>query len=410
MLRHAPVPSVRGFAILASIEAWVRGIMLSVYPIAMYEALGDAERVSEVYFIIGIIALFASFCVPTVARLISRRWTYTLGAVLLASGALTASQGGPLLTPIGLGMTNIGVVCVFICFNAYIMDYIERHELGRSETLRLFYSSMAWVVGPITGIWLWRLWHYAPFLIAATMALVLLCLFWWMRIGNGKIITAARNRASPNPLRFLPRFLAQPRLVAGWLFAVFRSIGWWGFVVYMPIYVVEAGYDETIGGALVSLGNAFLLLTPLMLRWMRRRSVKFAVRTGFAGATACFFAAFVFSFIWPPAALVLLAGGAFFLILLDVSGGLPFLMAVKPGERTEMSVIYSSFRDISGIVTPGAVRLVLLVSPLAGVFAATAGALLIGWLIAGRLHPRLGEKRVQALQPVDNSPKVAAEN
>lgn len=58
-----------------------------------------------------------------------------------------------------------------------------------------------------------------------------------------------------------------------------------------------------------------------------------------------------------------------------------------------MAVIYSSFRDVSGIVTPGAVRLVLAVSPLAGVFAATAAALLFAWGLAGRLHPRLGEKR-----------------
>jgi MFS transporter, ACDE family, multidrug resistance protein len=29
-------------------------------------------------------------------------------------------------------------------------------------------------------------------------------------------------------------------------------------------------------------------------------------------------------------------------------------MAVKPSERTEMAAVYSSFRDVSGILTPGA--------------------------------------------------------
>jgi hypothetical protein len=56
-------------------------------------------------------------------------------------------------------------------------------------------------------------------------------------------------------------------------------------------------------------------------------------------------------------------------------------------------VIYASYRDVSGIVTPGAVRLVLAVAPLAGVFAATAVALAFGWALAGRLHPRLGARR-----------------
>lgn len=392
MLRHAPSPGVKGFAFLASIEATARAIMVSVYPLAMYQALGDAETVSEVYFFIGIAALLASLAVPALTRLISRRWTFTLGGVLLGSGALTASMGGPVLTPLGLGMTNIAVVCVFICFNAYLLDYIERADLGKSETLRLFYSGIAWTVGPLLGVWLMEIWAPAPFLIAAAASMLLLAVFWRMRLGNGKLITAAK-RQTQNPLRYLPRFFAQPRLVAGWLFAVMRSVGWWAYVVYMPIYVVESGYDKEVGAGFVSMANAGLFLTPLMLAWMRRRSVRTAVRTGFMGSACCFLGAFLMAFVAPVFAIPLLACGALFLILLDVSGGLPFLMAVHPHERTEMAVIYSSFRDVSGIVTPGAVRLVLAVSPLAGVFAATAAALLFAWGLAGRLHPRLGEKR-----------------
>ena len=32
----------------------------------------------------------------------------------------------------------IGTVTLTVCFNAYLMDYIERTELGASESLRLF--------------------------------------------------------------------------------------------------------------------------------------------------------------------------------------------------------------------------------------------------------------------------------
>ncbi|MEH6360249.1 MAG: hypothetical protein V7761_05895 [Amylibacter sp.] len=84
---------------------------------------------------------------------------------------------------------------------------------------------------------------------------------------------------------------------------------------------------------------------------------------------------------------------SFFLILLDICAGLPFLMAVKPSERTEMSAIYSSFRDISGILTPGAAWLVLLVAPVSGIFATVGFALFGAWAIAGKLHPRLGKDR-----------------
>ena len=34
-LRHAPVPSIRGFAVLSALEAMIRGFLVSVYPLAM---------------------------------------------------------------------------------------------------------------------------------------------------------------------------------------------------------------------------------------------------------------------------------------------------------------------------------------------------------------------------------------
>jgi hypothetical protein len=70
-------------------------------------------------------------------------------------------------------------------------------------------------------------------------------------------------------------------------------------------------------------------------------------------------------------------------------------MAVKPSERTEMSAVYSSFRDVSGILTPGVAWLVLLVAPLPGVFMACGAGLWLAWGIAGRLHPRLGRARIR---------------
>ena len=82
-----------------------------------------------------------------------------------------------------------------------------------------------------------------------------------------------------------------------------------------------------------------------------------------------------------------------FLVTLDVVGGLPFLMSVKPSERTEMSAVYSSFRDVSSIVTPGLAWAVLFVAPTAAIFAATAALMGAAWTITGRLHPRLGTQR-----------------
>ena len=119
-----------------------------------------------------------------------------------------------------------------------------------------------------------------------------------------------------------------------------------------------------------------------------------AVRLGFLMAGGLFFIAGLGE--WMPWwGVIASMCASWFLILLDVTGGLPFLMAVKPSERTEMSAVYSSFRDVSGIVTPGVAWAVLLFAPITGVFVACGAGLWVAWGIAGTLHPRLGRGRMK---------------
>ena len=391
-LRHAPAPSVRGFAVLAGIEAIARGILISVFPVVMYAALQDAQRVSEVYFAIGTLSLLVGLMVPFLIRFVPRWWVYVAGALMFVAGAGVAIVETPGAAIAGLALTTFAVVVTFVCFNAYVLDHVAKLELGRFETSRLFYSAMGWTVGPALGTFLYGWWRPAPFLIAAVAAAAMLVVFLVMRLGNGRLITKSR-RPPTNPFAYFGRFFAQPRLVTGWIFAVVRSCGWWVYVVYLPIFAVQNGMGDQLGGIALSISNASLFFTPLMLRFMQRRSVRAAIRTGFLVSGVLFVLAGLVAGM-PALVVVLLMTGSIFLILLDVSAGLPFLLAVKPSERTEMSAIYSSFRDVSGIVTPGAAWLVLLVAPLSGVFAAGGAGLLATWVLAGKLHPRLGRARI----------------
>ncbi len=397
-LRHAPTPSVRGFALLSGTEAIVRGILISVFPIAMYRVFQDSSLVTEVYFVIGMCSMIWGLLVPWLTRYIPRRWLYTFGVFLYIGAAALATLGAGQMIAVALLMNMLGTVTIFVCLNAYVLDYVANIELGRCETLRMFYSAAAWTAGPAGGVWLMHWWEPAPFLIAGSSATVLLIVFWWLRLGNGKQISRARA-PSLNPVAYLGRFFAQPRLIAGWLFAVLRSCGWWVYVVYVPVFAIETGLGERVGGTVLSFSNGLLFLAPFMLRWAERHSLRYAVRAGFLFSGMAFVGASLVSD-WPWLSIGMLMAGAVFLILLDIIGGLPFLMAVRPPERTEMSAIYSTFRDVSGVLTPGAAWLVLLVAPLSGVFAAAGAGLIAAWAIAGSLHPRLGAKKIQTVAPL----------
>jgi MFS family permease len=389
---HAPglgrrTPDVQALATIAGVEAVCRGTTLSVYPLVMYRAWGSAALVSQIYFAVGVVSLLTALTVPALTRLVSRRRIFSVAILLYVVSAALGIVGGRLATA-ALLCNAIAAATSFVCFNAYVLDCIPRAEFGRLETLRLFYGAVGWVIGPALGAWLLSLWGGAPFVVVALAALLMLWLKLQLRLGEGRT-AAVPGRRRNHPLANVRRFFAQPRLVAGWFIALMRSCGWWFYFVYVGIFAVEHGLGDQVGGFASSVANLALLLAPLMLRWMQRHSVRSAVRAGCLLSGACFLAAALASW-FPWATIGLLIAGTCALVLLDVCGGLPFMMAVKPSERTEMSSVYSSFRDASGILSPGVAWLVLLVAPLAGVFAASGAGLLGAWLVAGRMHPHLG--------------------
>lgn len=390
-LLSAPAPKVQHFAILSGIEAAIRGTLISTTPLVVYQTLGSAEKTSAAYFVAGIASLIWGLMVPWLTRHVPRRWMYSAGCLLYPTGMGFMLSGVTALTVLGVIAMAMGTVTTFVCLNAYILDYVARENLGKSQSMQMLYSAAPWAIGPMTGVWLHEQWAPAPFLLAGSFALLLLAIFWRLRMGNGRQIARARGPA-PNPLAYLGRFLQQPRLIAGWMFAVIRSCGWWVYVVYLPIFCVEAGLGDKVAGTALSVTNALLFIAPLMLRVARQRSVRTAVRLGFGCCSAGFLAAAVLAPM-PWAMVAATMAASVFLVFLDVVGSLPFLMAVKPSERAEMSAIFSSFRDVSGIVTPGIAWLVLLVAPLPGIFAAAGLGLGMAFLVAGSLHPRLGALR-----------------
>ena len=385
------VPRIEAFAALAGLEAAVRGILISVMPLAMYEALGSAAAVSRSYFLVGLASLCWGLLVPWATRLLPRRWMYSLGCGLYLLAMGLALHGGPVAMPMALLAMVLATATCFVCFNAYVLDYVARADLGRTQSLQMFYAAAPWAIGPMAGVWLRELWRPVPFLMAAGFTLALLVTFWILRLGNGKQIQRARGPAI-NPLAYLGRFFRQPRLIAGWLFAVLRSCGWWVYVVYLPIFCIEAGIGDKVGGVALSLSNGLLFLTPMLLRLVHRTSVRHVVRAAFAHCMILFCAAGLLSGLpWVTVGCLMLASAG--LVMLDTAGGLPFMLSVKPSERIEMAAVYSSFRDVSGILTPGAAWMVLLVAPIAGVFVASGVGFAAAFVMAGKLHPRLGTAR-----------------
>lgn len=374
------------FIVLFTIDAACRSLLISIVPLQAFDLLGSAQTVSLLYFTMSIAGLVTSLTLPVLLHVVGRRWLMTAALLAYVLSCALFASGNAALFALGLGVQIVGGAALEVVINLYLLDQIPRRDLNVFEPRRLFYSGGAFVLGPWLGVFL----HYsvAPnltYALVAVLSLVFLAIFWRLRLSAGSAITAQKT-PPPRPLRFVPRFATQPRLVLAWVLAVGRS-GWWlMYFVYTPILVTTSGYSPEMGGALVSLG----VLPMLLIRVWAGFGARYGIRrlliagyglTGIVSVVAGILAA------WPLVVMGLLSLAAFCATMIDGAGNVPFLRAVHPHERAPMTAVFMTFRHASSLLIPGIFALVLAVLPLPFVFI-TSGMMTIAMAGLCRYLPR----------------------
>lgn len=378
--RHAAKPGAVVFAMLFAMDSLARASLATVIPLEALRLLGNARDVSALFSAVGWIGIGATLFVPALVRRFRPRWVYTGAVLLLMLAPLLLWTGS--LPGLAAGMLVRVLAAAFLLnlLNLYIMAYIRKKDLSRSEPLRTFFSAGAWVAGPLLGVLLFTTaGPWAAYGLSAGCALLLLGYFWWLRLEYGPVL-GPDEPAPVNPFRSIGRYLAQPRLVLAWLLNFGRETWWVMFFIYAPVHVVNAGWSKTAGAALVSAGTACLFASPA-LGWLARRvglrRFLIAAFLWTAAATAAVALALEDTGL-AAAGFVAAALGA---SALDAAAVVPFLRAVRARERPEMTMVFSLYRDAAGLLPPALFAVLLTFLPLPSVFAATGIALMLcAWL------------------------------
>ena len=368
-LGAASKPRARTFALLFACTALARTLLITVVPLQAHSLLGDAQRVSLLYFGVSLAGLLGSLAIPWMVRQLNRRSVFTLGVLLLATGAAVIGGGGRTGLILGLGLHVLGVACLEITLNLYLMDHVPRSELGRFEPMRMFYAAGAWTLGPWLGVYLQsQVAAWLPFALSVGFALVLLTYFWVLRLTENPAV-AKMKKKPPNPLVYLPQFFRQPRLRLAWVLAFGRSAWWAMFFIYGPIYAVTSGLGEVVSGAIVSLGTAVIFIVPLWGWVARRCGVRRLLLVSYSAAGLATLGVAAASGV-PWLGVAVLLGAAVSAGALDGAGNVPFLRAVHPPQRAEMTTVFATYRDASQFAPPGLFALLLRAFELPAVFVA----------------------------------------
>jgi MFS family permease len=365
-----------------------QAILLTVVPLEALNLLGNARAVTLLYVGTGLVAVSGRFSIPYLVRLIRRRFVFTLGTLSLAvSSILMAFNQVPALAA-GLVISTFAFACIEITSQLYLLDHVSRQALRYFEPVRIFASAGPWTLGPWFGVYLQHKMSFtAPFAVAAIAAVVLLILFWSLRLGENAMLTPMR-RPPPNPVRYLRRFFAQPRLRLAWTLAAARS-SWWGmFYVYAPIFAVTSGLGAEAGGIIASIGTGWIWLVPFW-GWVGRRfGLRHLLQAGYGvagGLSLC--AALTFGMPWLGATLLVLA--ALGTEIIDGAGNLLFLRAVHVHERSEMTTVFVSFRDVAQLGPPAVCSVLLSLFSLPSVFVAGGLMMLASSWLCRRIPRRL---------------------
>lgn len=385
-LDSAAKPRAGAFLVLFVLEAWCRALLLTIVPLEALRLMDDAFTVSVLYFLVSAGGLAATMVIPVLVYRIRRRWAFTLGVGLLVAAMAAYASGVPWFFPVGLVCQVVAVAFFEIVINLFVLDHVPRTEITRFEPRRLLFVATPFTLGPWLGVWLAdNLAPTATYALVAATAAAMLGFFWFLRMTDNPAVTAPLSKP-PNPIRYLPHFFEQPRLRLAWGLAIGRTAWWVMFFVYAPIYLTDIGFSRETAALIVSGGVVPMFLAPLWGKIGRARGIRFLLSVGFSLTAVITVAiAAVGGDQMLGAALVVAA--AFCATIIDGAGNVPFLRAVHPYERAEMTSVFVTFRHTAQLLTPGVFIAVLSVFSLPAVFV-TGGLVCAGMAGLARYLPR----------------------
>ncbi len=370
----------RGFVALFALEAACRALVMTVVPLRAYALVADAQIVSLIYVGVTILGLMVSLTAPMLMHVVRRRGMMSLGGLLYVSTAVLFATDTVWSVIAGLAAQTAATTILEVTINLYLLDHVPRRQLSSFEPRRMLFSGMVFIVGPWLGVYLNQsVKENLTFALVALTALGFIGVFWLLRLTENPAVTSPL-KAAPRPVRYLPRFARQPRLMLAWVLAVGRN-GWWVmFFIYAPIYVTQAGYSEQVSGALVSLGVLPMVMVRYWGRLGQRIGIRRLLNRGYAMEGALTVAAGLMAGL-PAAAMVLLWSAAFMGTVIDSAGNTPFLRSVHPHERPEMMSVFATYRHGASLAIPALFAAILTFAPLNFVFIAGGTvSLSMAWL------------------------------
>ena len=347
---------------LAGVEGLARAMLVGIVPLIALDVFGSKDVIASVYFASTLFTLLFTLNLPVLERLLKRRGLVTLSGLLLMTAVIFYWSQRVSLFAAGIAFQGAGASMFSVCISLYVMNYIGKSDFTKAESRRMIYMGAAWMVGPTLGGWLFdrELGNFI-YLISFSASAAMLAYFWWLRFRDDEVISSAKKPPA-NPIKSIVRYWQQPMLRIAYLVTLSRACFWVALFVYGPIYVIEADLPAWLGGLLLSGASGLLFLSPIIRNFADRFGTRQVVISCYILIGVSLVALGIIGEAKPIGILFFITGaigGA----TIDVLGNIPFMRMVKPRERGAMTTVFTTWREVSSLVTQAFVFLTLLIAP-----------------------------------------------
>ncbi len=339
--------------LLYGLENLPRAFVVTIISYDALRLMGSESMASYLLAVSAIGSLLVTLNSGPLIRLLTRKWVFTIAVAALGVAGVLMILNQPVLFALGLFFRNAGAGLTLVILSLYVLDFVPQKDLAQAESRRLFFAGAVWLIAPPAGVFVWN--AYGPevaYLMTVPAALVLLAVFWALRLRESDNVDPEPANQRVNTLEAMQRYFRDPNLTIAYLIAVTRSVFYVSVFTYVPMYVLSAGLDEALGGYFISASTLVLFAGPFLTRFVPLVGVRRLIMCAFFLAAFCLIVAGNLSQQQAYLVLALMLASTVSASVLDIVGNLPFMRLVKPEERTEMSVVFYTWRDVSFALTP----------------------------------------------------------
>ena len=339
--------------LLYGLENLPRAFVVTILSYDALRLMGSESNASYLLAVAAIGSLLVTLNSGPLIRLMTRKWVFTLAVAGLGLAGVLTMTGDPVLFGLGLFFRNAGAGLTLVILSLYVLDFVPQKDLVQAESRRLFFAGAVWLIAPTAGVYIWNI--YGPqtaYLMTVPAAGLLLAVFWALRLREAENVDPEPTKQRVNTVEAMRRYFNDPNLTIAYFIAVSRSVFYVSIFTYVPMYVIGAGLDEALGGYFVSASTLVLFAGPFLTRFVPMIGVRRLIMCSFFLAAFCLIIAGNLTTKQAYLVLGLLLASTVAASVLDIVGNLPFMRLVKPEERTEMSVVFYTWRDLSFALTP----------------------------------------------------------